>query len=763
MFKQSYNRILVSYLVILGVPMIALTSIGYSMVTTAAYRETAGHKAELVERVRTAVDREIAHITAIAHAIDRDFEIRHPRAFGDPPDVMTIQRRFHALVSTNRFVQEIIYAARGVQPYIGSTGVFSPTAVLYAYARRDILDGYRFNQVLESVRRPGFILLRETIEADGPFLFYAHPLGLRTDRPAVVVFVVPTANLLGVVSGAAVSAPNAATVQTTSADRSSGSFVLIDPYGAVVLAHPPLDRSVLGAAVRYAQSPAPDAAAATQIDRHVIARATSAESGWTAMLVTPIDATTTVVRAELRGLLLVVLLLIAIEVALLELFLRWNYRPVSVLLQDVEHPDRPSAIAAGALPAELSAVHTALLEAHRSQEADRATRELCATIASSQPDTLTVSALMSRIGVDATAPGFRVLSARVRKASASMADCSTEVQSALEPLGMTVHPLEASAREIAWLIAGPSESIAEPIERVCPRIASTAGVPVYVGMGRLVNRVEEIGLSLRDARDKSFGALLTGRTSIVGLESGATTPARTGAQPRDSNRQSIELMIESGGTDDATDALTRLVEALRDDNGPASDLLQRALVLSVVVLKRVGSGSGDRPSDTPDPIVERVRAANASLLDGAMSINAWGDALNVIIIDADRSRRERTAESSATATRASAVISYVEEHLFDANLSLAAVAGSVGVSLSTAAALFKQRTGTTLTGYVGDRRVAEAKRLLREGISVNDVVDRIGYRDSTSFIRKFKRMTGTTPGEWLSDRIASANVQTGSR
>ncbi len=762
MFKQSYNRILVSYLVILGVPMIALTSIGYSMVTTAAYRETAGHKAELVERVRTAVDREIAHITAIAHAIDRDFEIRHPRAFGDPPDVMTIQRRFHALVSTNRFVQEIIYAARGVQPYIGSTGVFSPTAVLYAYARRDILDGYRFNQVLESVRRPGFILLRETIEADGPFLFYAHPLGLRTDRPAVVVFVVPTANLLGVVSGAAVSVANPPAMQTAAAERGSGSFILVDPYGSVVLAHPPLDRPVLATAVRYAQHPEP-VAAATQVDRHIIARATSAESGWTAMLVTPIDATTAVVRAELRGLLIVVLLLIAIEIALLELFLRWNYRPVSVLLHDVEHPDHPNAIAAGALPAELSAVHTALLDAHRSQEVGRATRELCAAIASSQPDALTVSALMRRIGIDATAPGFRVLSARVRRASAPMADCSGDVRSALEPLGMTVHPIEASAREIAWLIAGPSESIAEPIERTHPSLERAAGATVYVGLGRLVNRVDEIGLSLRDARDASLGALLTGRPSIVGRESGATTPARTGAQPRDSDRQSIELLIESGGTDDATAALTRLVEALRDDNGPASDLLQRALVLSVVVLNRVGSGSGDRPSDARDAFAERVRAANASLLDGAMPIDAWGDALKVIIVDADRSQRERTAESNAATTRASAVLSYVEEHLFDANLSLAAVAGSVGVSLSTAAALFKRRTGTTLTGYVGDRRVAEAKRLLREGIPVNDVVDRIGYRDSTSFIRKFKRMTGTTPGEWLSDRIASASVPAGSR
>ncbi|TVQ21284.1 MAG: AraC family transcriptional regulator, partial [Spirochaetaceae bacterium] len=607
-----------------------------------------------------------------------------------------------------------------------------------------------------------FILLRETLEADGPFLFYAHPLGLRTDRPAVVLFVIPTANLLGVVSGAAAAAASTPVIPATATGRGTGSFVLIDPYGTVVLAHPPLDRSVLATAVRYAQDPAP-AAAATQIDRHVIARATSAESGWTAMLVTPIEATTMAVRDELRGLLIVVLLLVVVEIVLLEIFLRWNYRPVSVLLQDIEHPDRPSTMTAGALPAELSAVHTALHNAHRAQAVDRATRELVVELERAVPDAVAISALLGRIGIDASTPGFRALSARVTESSATIADCSAVVQGALEPFGIAVHQIEANPRGVVWLIAGPDESLAEPIERVYPQLVSVVGETVHIGIGPFVKRADGVGRSVRDARDAAQVALLTGCPSIASAGMATTEGAQVAGQPRRNDTNALSLAIESGTTDDAVAAVTQSVATLRARSAPSSDLLRDALALSAMVARRIGSKPVNGESDAFGQFLDRLHHADASILDGTMSLDAWGRSLAALIADADQSRRERTARSSASAGRATEVLAYVEKHLFDPNLSLAAVAGSVGVSLSTAASLFKQQTGTTLTGYVGDRRVTEAKRLLRDGVPVNDVVDRIGYRDSTSFIRKFKRMTGTTPGEWLHARMVSADRSPSSR
>ncbi len=756
---SSYHRILVSYLVILGVSMITLTLIGYSMVTRAAYREAAGHSAELAERVRTAVDREIAHITAIAHAIDRDFEIRHPQAFGDPPDVMTIQRRFSALVSTNRFVQEVIYAARGVQPYIGSTGVLSPTAVLFAYARRDVLDGYRFNQVVESVRRPGFILLRETMEADGPFLFYAHPLGLRTDRPAVAVFVIPTANLLSVVTGVATTSARAEASQATGHGRAAGSFVLIDPYGTVVLAHPSVDRSVLSTAVQYARTPATSDSSSTRVGRHVVARATSLESGWTTALLIPIEATTAIARDALQGLLIVVLLLIVIEIVLLEIFLRWNYRPVSVLLEDVEHPDRPNTMIDRRLPSELSAVHTALHDAHRLQAADRATRELGAAVMMEKPDAATMSMLIERIGMDTAAPGYRVLAARVPESTGSLAAGTTVVRSGLEPLGLAVQPVAVTPRTIEWLVAGPDQPPVEAIERMYARLVTAVGSVLHIGVGPFVRRVEDIGQSMREAHDAALGARLRECTMIDRSapddHEGASGTVRFSRDVM----AAVERAIESDGPVETVATIESLIERFRAAPARSADLIGDALSLSALVGRRIAQSPAEDSGDWRPRLIERLHDADASLLDGALSLESFGRALCSIVDDADRAREIRWAGSGANESRAQQIVSYVEEHLFDPNLSLASVARSVGVSLSTAGTLFKRSTGTVLTGFVGERRIAEAKRLLREGIPVNDVVDKIGYRDSTSFIRKFKRMTGTTPGDWLRGRTGSVSAR----
>ena len=50
-------------------------------------------------------------------------------------------------------------------------------------------------------------------------------------------------------------------------------------------------------------------------------------------------------------------------------------------------------------------------------------------------------------------------------------------------------------------------------------------------------------------------------------------------------------------------------------------------------------------------------------------------------------------------------------------------------------------------------KVVEAKRLL-EGtqLTIQEIVSHIGYLDTSSFIRKFKRETGETPGEYRGNR-----------
>lgn len=92
-------------------------------------------------------------------------------------------------------------------------------------------------------------------------------------------------------------------------------------------------------------------------------------------------------------------------------------------------------------------------------------------------------------------------------------------------------------------------------------------------------------------------------------------------------------------------------------------------------------------------------------------------------------------------------IRYINDN-FDSALSLDAIAKSCFISVNELCRLFRQHTGTTVTKYVTSRRMTEAKKLLKSGVSVSDTAERCGFLDYTSFIRAFKRSVGTSPGQY---------------
>ena len=90
---------------------------------------------------------------------------------------------------------------------------------------------------------------------------------------------------------------------------------------------------------------------------------------------------------------------------------------------------------------------------------------------------------------------------------------------------------------------------------------------------------------------------------------------------------------------------------------------------------------------------------------------------------------------------------------------LAALARRAGLSLTHFRRLFRAATGRSPVQYIRDLRMAEARRLLREGLPLKTVADRVGYVDLFYFMRVFKAATGCPPGEFARfNRPADANA-----
>ncbi|MEC0091180.1 helix-turn-helix domain-containing protein [Paenibacillus macquariensis] len=91
---------------------------------------------------------------------------------------------------------------------------------------------------------------------------------------------------------------------------------------------------------------------------------------------------------------------------------------------------------------------------------------------------------------------------------------------------------------------------------------------------------------------------------------------------------------------------------------------------------------------------------------------------------------------------------YIFNHLYEAIpiLELAQLTGLTGTYLSS---LFKKETGLTITNFIHQEKVEEAKKLLDfTSESVSTIATRLNYYDQTHFIKSFKKHAGVTPKQY---------------
>ena len=91
----------------------------------------------------------------------------------------------------------------------------------------------------------------------------------------------------------------------------------------------------------------------------------------------------------------------------------------------------------------------------------------------------------------------------------------------------------------------------------------------------------------------------------------------------------------------------------------------------------------------------------------------------------------------------------IDTNYTDYSFSLQLVADKFGVSLSYLSQFFKEKTGSTVLEYITNLKMNRAKELLLStSLPLKDVAEQIGYVNVSSFIRRFKQVTGMTPGEY---------------
>lgn len=89
-------------------------------------------------------------------------------------------------------------------------------------------------------------------------------------------------------------------------------------------------------------------------------------------------------------------------------------------------------------------------------------------------------------------------------------------------------------------------------------------------------------------------------------------------------------------------------------------------------------------------------------------------------------------------------VQYINSHTHE-NITLEQLAEGSQYSKEYIAKLFRKHMGISISDYIQQTRIEEAKELLRQGKSCGDVACILNYTSQSYFIRQFKRQTGITP------------------
>lgn len=108
----------------------------------------------------------------------------------------------------------------------------------------------------------------------------------------------------------------------------------------------------------------------------------------------------------------------------------------------------------------------------------------------------------------------------------------------------------------------------------------------------------------------------------------------------------------------------------------------------------------------------------------------------------------KSINSDMVDRRVQAVIDYMSEDL-SRPLRLQEVAHSVNLSASRLQHLFKAETNMTPAQYLKSLRMQRAKQLIDSTfLNTKEIMQRVGMKDESHFVREFKRTYGLPPGSY---------------
>ncbi len=187
---------------------------------------------------------------------------------------------------------------------------------------------------------------------------------------------------------------------------------------------------------------------------------------------------------------------------------------------------------------------------------------------------------------------------------------------------------------------------------------------------------------------------------------------------------------------------------------PMAALAGRLGDVDALICQPVSGGQG------PGAMLSTFLASVWSQIDHAGD-EGWGETVSEVILDlmtlAYRPLSDGPSASGGRAQRMIHARAFIDEHICEPELGVAAIAEALGVSRRYVQMLFAAE-GSTPSAFVQERRLRLAAERLRrpDAPCITDVAMAVGFNDLTHFGRAFRRRYGVTPRDYRDGVRAAA-------
>ncbi|MGG4143561.1 AraC family transcriptional regulator [Paenibacillus algorifonticola] len=210
----------------------------------------------------------------------------------------------------------------------------------------------------------------------------------------------------------------------------------------------------------------------------------------------------------------------------------------------------------------------------------------------------------------------------------------------------------------------------------------------------------------------------------------------------------LQQAIKSGSTNKINTSISAIIAFIRDRQPPLD--VVRGLCFEII--RTVNGGWREMGLNEQSP----NRYPDIFYLERLETIDEFEQLMHAVSRDlssAFGNSRNDNEPTPANQRSAEAMLQYIRDHYKDSSFSLQEMSQHYGMALPNLSQFFKENTGQTPLEFTTSLRMTASKQLLLSTKKpLKAVAEEVGYNNVCSFIRRFKQLTGLTPGEF---RLAS--------